>query len=78
MHSGMKVLEASSRPKGGIISENFTLAPITKKKVTNLSPEHFLFQWIVLSREIRLLFLKIGAKVKNEIKRPLASCDAAA
>ena len=32
----MKVLVASSRPKGGLISESFTLAPISKKSTKSL------------------------------------------
>ena len=48
----------------------FTLAQISKKKVSNHYPEHLLFMWIVLRGVIWLGDLSQSYKL-SEIKQPL-------
>ena len=45
--------------KGGLVSESISLWLKSPKRVSNYSPEHLLFRWIVLKDVIWHFFLEI-------------------
>ena len=73
MHSRMKVLEASSRPKGDLISESFNLAPISKKGAKFLTRASSLQMDSAQGSDLASFFEDWCQSEKSfEIKRPLA------
>ena len=60
-----KLKKSISKPKGGLISESFSLWLKSPKYVPNHYPVHLLFRWIVFRIMIWHLFLKIWAKVEK-------------